>query len=334
MGSSLTDGLGDFLKSVSEIFLMNKTLALDPNAVESPTDWHKIYPFVGQRHGLFVADFPRRWEREFIGRLRELDPTVWGFWDEERITNTLIELREQNSFISLQSPYDKSRSWFENFLSVSEKNRDGVIAFGSRDDSLQPPTLDSLDPTSLEVQTTLSGKLTPERLLSELRPYLRSSGKLALVDRHHYLLDSRGSESSFLKFLRLLLLEVQSSRCHEILVYARHDPEAFPHMRSNDLLARQLEKLLAGQITPTYGIKYVCLSEHTNDRTTDLHRRMIVTNHVAFVLADSITGGTHSKSITRVRDKDFIEGCQRNWIDGDHGLEVKCCAEYMNLRGC
>lgn len=310
---------------------MNKILALDPSAVESPTDWYKVYPFVGQRHGLFVADFPKRWEREFVARLEDLDPKVWGFWDEERITNTLIELREQNSFLSLQSPYDRSRGWFENLLTVLEEKMDRVIAFGSRRDNLQPPTLDTLDPTSLEVQTTLSGELTPERLLKELQPYLRSSRKLALVDRHQYLTDSRGLDSSFLRFLRLLLSEVQSSSCHEILVYARHAPEDFPYMRSNDSLTRQLSISLSGHVTPTYGIKYLCCSELSR-KTTDLHRRMIVTNHVAFVLADSIAGRSHSKSITRVPDKGFIEESQKNWIDGDHGLEIKCRADYVNLK--
>jgi len=309
---------------------MNKTLALDPGAVKSPLDWHKVYPFVGQRRGLFVADFPKRWEREFIDQLGELDPSVWGFWDEERITSTLIELREQNSFRSLESPYDMRRSWFENFLSVPEKKRERVIAFGSRGDSLKPPTLDTLDPTSLEVQTTLSGKLTTEKLLSELRPYLRTSKKLALVDRHNYLTDRSGSESSFLRFLRSLLSEVESSSCHEILVYAKYAPDDYPYMLSSESLTSQLSTSLTGFVTPTYGVKYFCCSEHLR-RTTDLHRRVIVTNHAAFVLADSIAGTTHSKSITRVQDAAFIEDCQKNWIDGDHGLEIISCAEYVNL---
>ena len=47
---------------------MNKTLALDPKAIENQTDWGKIYPFVGHARGLFMANFPKSWANELLSQ--------------------------------------------------------------------------------------------------------------------------------------------------------------------------------------------------------------------------------------------------------------------------
>jgi len=307
---------------------MHKTLAIDPKAINSPLDCEKIYPRVGLRHGVFVADYPKRWHKAFLSILETLEPAEWGFWNEERLKSKLIELVEQESFLSLESPYDKGKSWFDNFLRVPERNREGCIFFGHRDDPSKPPTLDDLDPAQLEVKTTITGKLTPENLVHELRLYIRRSTKIALVDRHNYLTDALGKESIFVRFLKHLVKAVEGSKCQEIIVYAKYRND-HNYMKSDSCLSNQLASSLAGFVTPTYGVKYVCCSED-GSRKTDLHARRIVTNQVVFALSDSIGGGSRSKSITRVPDLEFLEENLRAWIDEDHGLRVERVAVYKN----
>lgn len=308
---------------------MYKLLALDPKAINSPLDCEKVYPRVGLRHGVFVADYPKHWHKAFLSILEALEPAEWGFWNEERLKSKLIELVEQQSFLSLESPYDKGKSWFDNFLRVPERNREGCIFFGHRDDPSKPPTLDDLDPAQLEVKTTISGDMTPEVLIQELSLYMKRSRKIALVDRHNGLIDGRGNASTFSKFLRQLVTTVEGSKCQEIIVYAEYDKLRPDYMASDISLSNQLASSLAGLVTPTYGVKYVCCSEE-GMRITDLHARRIVTNNVVFVLSDSIGGRTLSKSIHRIPDLDFLEENLRKWIDEEHGLKVERVAVYKN----
>jgi hypothetical protein len=60
---------------------MNKVLALDPKAIEFDSDWVKIYPFVGHEKGLFMANFPKNWTKEFLNEVYEEEK--WEFWDAE-----------------------------------------------------------------------------------------------------------------------------------------------------------------------------------------------------------------------------------------------------------
>jgi len=59
----------------SKIFLMNKIIALDPDAIESYPDWLKIQPFIGHDRGVFIANYPKNWVNEF--KKRELDTKDW-----------------------------------------------------------------------------------------------------------------------------------------------------------------------------------------------------------------------------------------------------------------
>ena len=80
---------------------MNKVLALDPEAIETALDWYKVQPYIGHSKGLFLADFPRNWALEFLHR--DINTDGWGFWDIEKLKEYLIQLKNSNTFISLNS---------------------------------------------------------------------------------------------------------------------------------------------------------------------------------------------------------------------------------------
>ena len=306
---------------------MNKILALDPKAIEGPSDWGKIYPFVGHERGLFMANFPKYWTREFLGQ--DFDPNSWGFRELEKMKELLISLQESNTFVSLNAPYDSSLEWEKNYSNIDDGKRDGCIAVCRRGASGELKTLDDLDPRKLFIDSTLEEKFTPKRLTQSLKIFLQNSPKIAIVDRHNYLTTINGKRSIFVEFIREVLEAIKSSKCHEIIIYAKYDPVKFPYMLTNESVQEQLSNAFDGCITPTYGIKYVCCSEYQNEQ--DLHSRKIITNHVVFLLSDSIAGNTYSQSITRVHDDAFRESNLRSWIDQEHGLDVMASAVFVNL---
>ena len=99
-------------------------------------------------------------------------------------------------------------------------------------------------------------------------------------------------------------------------------------MLTNESIKKQMIKVFNGCVTPTYGIRYICCSEYQNNQ--DLHARKIITNHVVFLLSDSIAGSTYSQSITRVHDDSIRESNLKSWIDQEHGLDVKASAVFVN----
>jgi hypothetical protein len=307
---------------------VNKTLALDPDAIESARDWEKVSHAIGHEYGLFMANYPKRWASKFLEK--ELDTAGWGFWDLEKIKEFLILLESTNTFISLNSIYDNDLSWAENYLALDEVKKVGCIAFARREVRSKLPTLDQLDPRTLRVNTTIEEKFSPKTLALNVKVYCQNSAKIAIVDRHNYLTKLDGTDSLFTVFVRELLGIVKGTRCHEILIYAKHEPQKYPYMRSNDSLAEQLEQSFFGSVTPTYGIKYMCCSEYENEH--DLHSRKIVTNHVVLLLSDSIAGRTYSQSITRIPDQHVREKNLKSWIDGEHGLDIKATATFKNYK--
>jgi hypothetical protein len=178
------------------------------------------------------------------------------------------------------------------------------------------------------VDTTIGEKFSPNKLANALKIFLQNSSKIAIVDRHNYLTAPSGKPSLFVEFIKEILDITKSTRCHEIIIYAKYDPLNYPYMLNDSTISKKLKELFDGCITPTYGIKYICCAEY--QKNTDLHSRRIITNHVVFLLSDSIAGRTYSQSITRVHDEKFRELNIRSWIDQDHGLDVKASAVYVN----
>jgi hypothetical protein len=306
---------------------MNKIIAIDPEAIESYPDWLKIHPFIGHEKGVFIANFPKNWVNQF--KQRELDTKNWGFWDLEKIKEFFILQKMNNTFISLNSPYDSNIEWANNYLNIEETNKEDCVAFAQRQSKSGLKTLDDLDPRDLIIDTTINEKFTIFKLTEKLNVYLRNSSKIAIVDRHNYLTNSDGSNTKFVDFIKTVLVNIKGSKCHEILIYAKHDPIKHPYMESSELVKKQLLTSFNGFITPTYGIKYMCCKEYQNGE--DLHSRKIVTNHAVFILSDSVVGKTYSQSITRVPDKHFREANLKSWIDEEHGLEVVSSGTFINF---
>ena len=311
---------------------MNKVLALDPEAIETALDWYKVQPYIGHSKGLFLADFPRNWALEFLHR--DINTDGWGFWDIEKLKEYLIQLKNSNTFISLNSSYDSDVEWTKNFLKLEEEKRKNCIALACRKSSDNFKTFDNLDPSELNVETTIEKRFTPIELAQYLKLFFRNSPKIAFIDRHNYLTTASGEESNFASFIKELLLIIKSSKCHEIIIYAKYDPDKYPYMKSNNSLIDQLKNTFAGFVTPTYGIKYICCSEFSkikNPRSQDLHSRKILTNNVMFILSDSIMGRTYSQSITRIADQSIIDSNLKLWIDENHGLDIMTSATYISL---
>lgn len=311
---------------------MNKVLALDPEAIETALDWYKIQPHIGHSKGLFLADFPRNWVFEFLQR--DINTADWGFWDFERLKEYLIQLKNNNTFISLNASYDFKVEWTKNFLKLEDEKRKNCIALASRKSTDNFKTIDDLIPSELNVDSTIEKKFTPIELAQNLKLFFRNSPKIAFVDRHNYLTTANGEESKFSTFIKELLTIIKSSKCHEIIIYSKHDPDKYPYMKSNKSLLDKLQDIFEGFVTPTYGIKYICCSEFSEIKDTksqDLHSRKILTNNVMFILSDSIGGRTYSQSITRIADQSIIDTNLKLWIDEDHGLGVMASATYSNL---
>jgi hypothetical protein len=306
---------------------MNKILALDPDAIETERDWDKVYPFVDHAKGLFLANYPKAWTKHFLKR--DIDSMDWGFWNTEKIKEFLINLEKNNTLVSLNAPYDQLSDWAKNFSIIDNEKKLDCIAFANRKTPHNLNTLDQLDARQLHIDSTIDGKFSPASLIKNLKVFLQNAGKIALVDRHNYLTKPNGNTSIFVEFLRELLLAIKSTKCHEILVYAKYDPDKYTYMQSNELVCAQLNTALNGFITPTYGIKYMCCAEYQNNQ--DLHSRKIITNNALFSLSDSISGSTYSQSITRIPDNKFREKHIKLWIDEDHGLDIKTSATYINL---
>ncbi len=306
---------------------MNKILAIDPRAIEDPIDWVKIYPFVGHERGLFMANFPKYWKKEFLSQ--DFDSSSWGFRELEQMKEFLILLQESNTFISLNSPYDPTIEWHKNYSNIDDDKKKNCIAYGRRKASGELKTLDDLDPRKLLIDSTLEEKFTPQKLTQSIKLFLQNSPKIAIVDRHNYLTSPNEKKSIFVEFIREVLGVIKSSKCHEIIIYAKYDPVNYPYMLTDEGIQAQMTKVFHGCITPTYGIKYICCSEYQNNQ--DLHARKIVTNHVVFLLSDSIAGSTYSQSITRVHDDAFRESNLKSWIDQEHGLDVKASGVFINL---
>lgn len=305
---------------------MNKILVLDPKAIETLSDWGKLYPFIGHEKGLFMANFPKSWAKEFL--TQDFDSNGWVFRDLEKLKEFLISLQASNTFISLNSPYEISIEWFENYLKIDKDKKENCIAYGRRKASGDLKTLDDLDPRQLFLDSTIEVKFTPKKLTQSLKIFLQNSPKIAIVDRHNYLTTLNGKPSLFVDFIKELLDVTKSSKCHEIIIYAKHDPNKYSYMLNDETIKEQMMKVFDGCVTPTYGIKYICCSEYQNNQ--DLHSRKIITNHVVFLLSDSIAGGTYSQSITRVHDDVFRESNLKSWIDQEHGLDVKASAVFVN----
>jgi hypothetical protein len=308
---------------------MNKILALSPLAIDKYKDWLKIFTKLGPSQGIFVADYPRKkWINNFNLEHSNIKTDDWDDWDEKKITEFFVYLQSQNGFISLNAPYKDHLSWEPNFLSLPEDKTKDCVAIGARGNKHGLQDFDNFDIKLLNVNDTISLRLTPENLALLLKNYFLNTEKLAFVDRHNYLLTQSGDISEFTKLIQKILDVTKSKPLGEILIYSIFDPVKHPYMKSSTVLENVLQKCFLGYRSPSCGIKYMCCSEAgTGD---DLHARYILTKSTAFQLTDSIPGTKNSQSITRLRDPDETEKLLCKWIDEKHKLTIINTSTYLN----
>ena len=193
-------GQADSLMSVLVIILMNKILAIAPRALEKYTDWLKIASRIGQAHGVFFADYPKKkWVHEFNSRLSSLGLENWDQWSEKKIQEFFIALKKQNDLISLESPY-KEKSWESNYLNIAQEKKEKCVAIGSRNNSEGLQDFDQFNPADILVEDTIEKKFQPFELVNLLKDFLLHTGKIAIVDRNCYLTTQNGQISDFAKY--------------------------------------------------------------------------------------------------------------------------------------
>lgn len=314
--------------SVLVIILMNKILAIAPQALEKYTDWLKIASRIGQAHGVFFADYPKKkWIHEFNSRLSSLGIENWDEWSEKKIQEFFIALKKQNDLISLESPYIE-KSWESNYLNINQEKKEKCVAIGSRNNSEGLQDFDQFNPADILVEDTIEKKFQPFELVNLLKDFLLHTGKIAIVDRNCYLTTQNGQISDFAKFIQEIL-RLKSDRLGQIIIYTKHNPEKYDFLKSINLLNEALKNTFSGFKTPCWGIKYVSCVEAGAEM--DLHRRMIVTNHSLFILSDSIPGSNKSQSITRVQSQITRENAISLWIDEKIQIEKVLEATFYNL---
>lgn len=314
--------------SVLVITSMNKILAISPKSVEKYTDWLKIASRIGQASGVFFADYPKKkWIIDFNSRLSTLGIENWDDWDQKKIQEFFISLKNHNSLISLESPY-LNKSWESNYLEINSEKKNKCVAIGSRNNPEGIQDFDKFDPTEIFVEDTVEKKFKPIELVDLLKDYFLHTGKIAIVDRNCYLTTPNGQISEFAKFIQEIL-KLNSDRLGQIIIYTKHDPEKYDFLKSIDSLNQTLRDIFSGFKSPCWGIKYISCIEAGAEM--DLHRRMIVTNHSLFLLSDSIPGFNKSQSITRVQSQTAREKAISLWIDEKVEIEKVFESSFHNM---
>lgn len=305
---------------------MNKILAISPESIEEYSDWLKIYSRLGQSHGVFLADYPKKWTKKFGAKLDSIEFDRWQGWDNKKIQEFFINLKNQNGFLSLESPYSSS-TWESNYLDLKTERKKRCIAIGTRKNPEGIQDFESFDVDELVVEDTIEKAFKPGELVDLLKDYFLSTGKIAIVDRYGYLQKKDGNISEFAKFLQEILL-LKSDRLGQIIVYVKHDND-YDFLKSNEVLEKTLFECFHDLKTPCWGIKYVSCVEAGGEM--DLHNRRIITNNALFQFSDSLPGNNKSQSITRIQSKTSREKAISLWVDESVKIERICESTYINL---
>lgn len=334
MAALSIDGQEGFLQSAMMTYFMNKVIAMDPLAIEKLSDWLSIKPYLGHDKGLFLAKFPTGWHKEFRRYIEKMDIFEFDDLTKTKVIEFVSELSKENGFLSLGYPSDGNQSWAENFINLPDNISRECMPVGKRGNNKNLQTFETLDSESLEVRDIIAGKFTPIALANLIKVYIQNSPKVAFVDRNNYLSSNSHAGKFFIDFIKEVLLLVPDKKCHQIIIYCKYDAK-HGYLKEDETLKEALTTHFSQFKTPLYGLKYICCNEapareDLRAATIDLHARWIVTNNVAFQLSDSISGGTKSQTVTRIKDKSFREAQIKSWIDGDHGLQIVSQAEFVN----
>ena len=307
---------------------------MDPLAIEKLSDWLSIKPYLGQDKGLFLAKFPTNWYAEFSQYIKEMDICEFDELAKRKVTEFVSQLKNENGFLSLGYPRDGNKSWAENFINLPDNMSQDFIPVGKRGNNKNLQTFETLDSEHLDVRDIVAGKFTPIELANLIKVYIQNSAVIAFVDRNNYLSSNSQSGKFFIDFIKEVLLLVRDTKCQEIIIYCKYD-EKYNYLKEDKTVNEALASNFSQFKIPLYGLKYICCTEapareDLRAASIDLHARWIVTHNVAFQLSDSISGGTKSQTVTRIKDKVFREAQVKSWIEQEHGLEVVSMGVLLN----
>jgi hypothetical protein len=292
---------------------IHKVVGMDPLALQNEGDWLSVWPYLGQAKGGFLANVPSSWFKDFANR-QDLAEICWRGLSRKAIIERLTALKNENGLIAVPHERKPGEHWEDIAPKVLGGDEHSVLV-GKRGNQAGIPTFDDLAQDRFEADNSAKPRTTDE-LVRILSPFLQNAGRVAFVDRHQYL-----DQRAFTKLMRKVVSEVTGKACHEIIIYAKHDPNR-QYMSSLAATLSQMKEAFRGLKLPSYGIRYLSCDENVSDRPDDLHARRIVTNFCLITLQDSLAGWTRSQSISRQTSRELLLLYQHHWLEGNHGLKI------------
>ena len=295
---------------------MSRLISIDPSAIQSIADLNLIRPFIGQTKSFFLAQTPKNWIQLLETNAAQLDQNV-----QKKLREFLVKLKDENSIYRVDYR-DKTDDFVKNAINhlKEDKHLQLVIANLFINESIK--SFADLNDEDLEGPKSFHGQYDTDSIWHFLEIYAKTAGRLAIVSRHNNLFDAMNRPSRFSKYLRKLVEGVSGSGCHEIVIYTTRDEIKYSEQISEKNLKESLAKILQGIKLPTYGVRMIVCDENANFNKTDLHERVIVTNHVVLRLSDDLGGRTKSQSISVETDMSVSKKLRLNWFDMEHGLSV------------
>jgi hypothetical protein len=308
---------------------MNKIIALSPHAIQNYFDWLKIYGRLGQRYGVFLAKFPKHWVRDFTSHIDTIETEHWDEWSRLQLREYIIYLENSGALLSLFSNFDHSKTHEENIFLLINSKEHIVFPICRRENKYGLPSIQDLKADDLIVQSSADGPFNGNQLITSLAPYFITARKIVFVDRHNYLLDA-ASKPTTLSDLIVDIIKINrlSNSIQEIVIFAKYNPIRAEYMKNEGSLKEALKICFSGLKTPTYGIRYVCCNE--GGAQSDLHARLIITNHISFTLTDSISSKNKSQKIIRISDPIADSKDKTLWLDEEHGLDIAIEYTFVN----
>lgn len=317
---------------------MSRLLAIEPDAIERREHVSLLKALIGFQKPFFLARFPPNLIKCFQKNAKQLDSStakklleLLAFLKSEGLVygERDFKYRVQDDFVTNATKALIEMKDLECVLIKDRvENHNGFISISEPDDYEK---LYELGPKSFK------GRFKDvEHVWAYLKYYLHGAKKVALVGRNYHLINGIGKSTLFASHLRKLLQETDGN-LGELIIYARYDPKKDEH-QSRENLHKSLRNALLevnnperGSLTlPSHGLRYVVLCEDST--ITDLHERLIVTNHVTLTMSDELGGGTKSQSIRVADVGQMNKENYLKWLDGEHGLSAMFDIRLTNIK--
>lgn len=301
---------------------MSRLISIDPSAIQSIADFNHIRPYIGQTKTFFLAASPKNWCSELMKAIEEFDQN-----SQKRILEFITHLKAEKSLY--RAGYsDESDDFITNAINHLQVDQHLKLVIANKTVGDAIKTFQDLTNEDLDGPKSFSGSFSDENSVwFYLELYAKTAGRLAIVSRHNNLFDSRDRPSLFSKHLCKLVAGVNNAGCHEIIIFTTRSEDKYPEQRTQESLKNALMDILNGIKLPTYGVRMIVCDEKSISRETDLHGRLIVTNHVVLNLSDNLGGRTRSQSISVEPDSAISKFKRSLWLEMEHGLDV-----YMEVK--